>query len=76
MFSKKIIKTITIDGMSCNHCAKKVEEALLSIAGVKTAKVNLNKKIATIVLSSDVDNNLIKEKIENLEYKVLNIKEG
>ena len=40
-------KTITIEGMSCAHCQKRVEDALNAIGG-GSAKVNLKKKTADI----------------------------
>ena len=73
MFSKKLKKIIKIDGMSCSHCAKKVEDILLSIDGITKAKVNLKEKIATITLNNKIDNSIIKEKIDALDYKVLDI---
>lgn len=73
MFSKKLKRVVKIDGMSCNHCAKTVENTLLSIDGITKAKVNLKEKTAIIILDSNIDNNIIKDKINELEYKVLDI---
>ena len=33
-------KSIEVTGMHCGHCAAAVENALLSLAGVKKAKAN------------------------------------
>ncbi len=66
-------KEILISGMSCNHCAKKVEDALISIEGVEKVKVDLNKKMAKIKCNKEIDNNLIKEIITNLGYEVVGI---
>ena len=41
MFGNKIMKTIFIEGMSCGHCSKRVEEALKSVKGVKSVEVSL-----------------------------------
>jgi len=41
-------KTVSIEGMSCMHCAKRVQTALSGVAGVKSAEVNLDKKTATV----------------------------
>lgn len=40
--------TLKIDGMSCMHCAARVEKALLGVDGVKTAKVDLDNASATV----------------------------
>ena len=37
MFGKeKIVKTLKVDGMSCMHCVKKVENALKEVKGIKS----------------------------------------
>lgn len=40
--------SLAIDGMTCVHCAKRVEVALRRVAGVRRAHVNLSEKIATV----------------------------
>ncbi|KRG12918.1 copper ion binding protein [Lederbergia galactosidilytica] len=40
--------TLKIKGMSCAHCVKKIETALLDLNGVVVAKVNLKKEIAKV----------------------------
>lgn len=71
MFSKKIKKTIKVDGMHCEHCANKVINALENIEGIEKVKVNLNTKEVLITSSVDIDNNLIKETISKLDYQVI-----
>ncbi len=66
-------KTIFIEGMSCNHCSNRVEEALNKIEGV-TAKVNLEKNSATVVINDKIDDSLLIETIEKAGYKVIKIK--
>lgn len=68
---KKIIK---INGMSCGHCQGKVEKALNSIEGVE-AKVNLKKNIATVDLKTDVDDETLKQVIEEAGFEVVSITE-
>ena len=74
MFGKnQIKKTIKIEGMHCEHCAKKVENALSELDNVKKAKVNLKKQEASIVLEKEIDNKVITEAIENIDFKVTDI---
>ena len=47
-------KVITVEGMHCQHCKASVEKALGALEGVKSAKVDLEKKTATVTLSADV----------------------
>ena len=54
-------KIITVEGMHCAHCQATVENALGALEGVKSAKVDLDKKTATVILSADVaDETLVK----------------
>ena len=60
--------TIYIDGMHCDGCIKRVENILKNIKEIRTYQVDLKK--AEITLKKDIDLNTIKEKIENLGFKV------
>lgn len=73
MFSKKIKTIIYIEKMSCSHCASKVKTALEEIEDIKKVKVDLSQKKATLLSSQKIDNNILKEKIENLGYEVKSI---
>lgn len=66
----KISKTIQIEGMSCSHCAKKVELALKELEGVKSVKVSLEDKKAEMILVKEIDDEKIKEVIEDIGYKI------
>jgi len=44
----KNVKEFKVEGMTCEHCVKKVETALESVEGVNSCKVNLKKKSAVI----------------------------
>lgn len=75
LFGKeKITKEVYIDGMSCMHCAAKVEKALASVSGVADAKVDLVNKKAVVKLKKDIDNATLKATIEDLGYNVTDIK--
>lgn len=62
MFKKNKIEII-VEGMHCDHCANKVEQALLTDNNIKKVKVNLEKKKVTIEYK-DKEINL--ENIENV----------
>ena len=72
MFAKKIKKVVIVEGMHCDHCVKKVTEALESIEGVTKVKVNLSKKEAIITSTEEIDDQIIKSKIEELGFSVTN----
>ena len=65
---KKIIK---IEGMSCNHCVSHVIEALENIKDVNVLEVNLENKNALV--ETEVDNNILKNAIEEEGYDVISI---
>ncbi|MGX7031679.1 copper chaperone CopZ [Vagococcus zengguangii] len=41
-------QVINIEGMSCNHCVARVEEALAPLEGMKKVKVNFKKGQAVV----------------------------
>lgn len=71
MFNKKVKQVINVDGMSCSHCAKKLENSLKEIDGVIKVSVNLDKKEVIITSKFEIDANLLRKKIEDLGYKYL-----
>ena len=73
MLGKKII--VNIEGMSCSHCAKRVEESLKKIKNVKSVKVNLDKKNSTVTYKSEINIDDIKREIENLDFEFKGISE-
>ncbi len=75
LFGKeKITKVIHIDGMSCVHCAAKVEKALSSLSSVVDVRVDLESKTATLKLKKDIDSQTLKSTVEDLGYSVTEIK--
>lgn len=63
-------KIIKIEGMSCSHCSQRVEKTLNQIPGV-TATVNLDKKEATVILTEDVADSVLKEAVEDAGFQVI-----
>jgi uncharacterized membrane protein YraQ (UPF0718 family) len=62
------IKTIKVEGMTCNHCKANVESNLKKLAFIENAQVNLSEK--TVTLEGDnfkLDE--IKQTIDSLGYK-------
>ena len=71
MFNKKVKQVINVDGMSCSHCAKRVENSLKEVDGVIKVSVNLDKKEVIITSKFEIDASLLRKKIETLGYKYL-----
>ena len=74
MFGSKITKIILIEGMSCGHCSKRVEEALKSVKGVKNVSILLEEKKAEVILKTEVDNDVLKQAIEDIGFSAIDIK--
>ncbi len=66
-----VIKEIKVEGMKCAMCKKHVEEALKSVDGVKKVKVNLETGIVEIKSKEEIDNEQIKNKIDELGFNVV-----
>ena len=64
---------ITVEGMCCEHCAKRVENVLSAIAGVVSADVKLKKNIAVVRSREEISQDEIKSVIEGSGYKVTQI---
>lgn len=66
-------KKISIEGMSCQHCVKRVENALKELSGVNSVKVDLTRKFAEIELTKEIDNQAIISAIDDVGYEVTKI---
>jgi Cu+-exporting ATPase len=70
-------ETIPVRGMSCAACVRRIEQALASLDGVKSATVNLAVERATVEYDPDaVSLEDIKAKVEDLGYEVPSLKTG
>jgi len=63
-----MIINLQIEGMSCEHCVRRVENALKEIAGVENVVVTLDTNSADVT-ASNVDEKLLLEAIEEAGYK-------
>lgn len=61
--------TITIKGMSCQHCVKSTKEALEKLPGIDNVEVNLDKGEASF--NGDIEHQLVKEAIEKIGFEVV-----
>jgi copper chaperone CopZ len=48
------VKVITVKGAKCSMCVDTITGALKAVTGVKTAKVDLKKKTATVTFDPEV----------------------
>ena len=64
-------KVFKVGGVACGHCAARLQSELMTIHGINNAYVDKEKQTATIQLSFDVKDDVIKEAIleQGFEYK-------
>ena len=61
---------LNVEGMVCGGCEKRVENALGDIKGIKKVKANHEDGTVKMESKKEIDMNVVKEKIENLGFKV------
>lgn len=66
-------KEIKIEGMSCGHCVKRVENALKDLEGVVQVAVNLEENKAVVELSQDIPDAVLREAVDDAGYDVVSI---
>ena len=66
-------KVMTIEGMNCENCEIRVENALNRLDHV-ACKVSWKKKNAVISYSEEVSDEMLKETVERLGYQVTQIR--
>jgi len=68
---EKMEKVLKIEGMMCPHCEARVKKVLEELDGVSEAVASHKDGTATVILSADVSDELLKTTVENQGYKVL-----
>ncbi|MCM1083351.1 MAG: cation transporter [Clostridium sp.] len=62
-------KTFQVEGMHCEHCRNRVEEAVNDIKGV-SGKVNLKERTLTVSYAEKVSDDIIISRVEKAGYKI------
>lgn len=75
IFGKKNVKIVmTVEGMSCGHCAARVKGALAEVKGVKDVDVDLESKKVTVTGAGIEATALIKA-VTDAGYRVVSAAE-
>lgn len=61
---------IKVEGMVCNGCENRVQNALKTIEGIENVVANYKEGKVTITSKSEVSESIIKEKIEDIGFEV------
>ena len=67
---KLMEKTMKIEGMMCGHCEATVKKTLESIEGVESAEVSHEKGTAVVICSSELENEVLRQAVEEQNYRV------
>ena len=63
-------QTISVEGMTCNHCEMTVEKAVKQVPNVKSAKASAKNKKVEITFSGELDLGAVRAKVEEAGYQV------
>jgi len=64
---------MTIEGMMCPHCEKRVRKALESLPQVDSAEPSFESGICLVTLNAKVADEVLKAAVEEEDYPVLKI---
>ena len=67
---KLMEKTMKIEGMMCGHCEATVKKTLDGIEGVESAEVSQEKGTAVVICSSELENEVLRQAVEEQDYRV------
>jgi len=71
--TKKMEKTMKIEGMMCGHCEARVKKVLEALPEVTEAVVSHVDGTAVVKLGGELSNEVLKKTVEDQDYKVLEI---
>lgn len=61
---------IKVEGMVCNGCENRVQNALKTIKGIKDVNADYTTGIVKITSKKDIEREELKEKIEDIGFKL------
>lgn len=61
---------IKVEGMVCNGCERRVQNVVKQIEGVEEVIANYKAGTVTITSNKEIDKKIVKEKIEDIGFKV------
>lgn len=68
-----MLKKLSIEGMSCNHCVKRVENGISELPGVKSVKVNLGSKSALVETEEEFNIQLLFNAVDEAGYDLTKV---
>lgn len=62
---------LKVDGMVCTGCENRVQNAVKNMKGIKKVVANHKNGTVTIMIKEEINESEIKEKIEDIGFKVI-----
>lgn len=73
MFHKPNKTKFLVEGMTCGHCQKRVEEALGRLSGVIKVTVDLSSKQVEVLSKKELDSELVEEVLSDLGFQAIDL---
>ncbi len=68
-------KIIKVEGMSCEHCVKRITEIVNEIKGAKCLNISLENKTVEVEFTNDEVLQYIEASVNDVGYEVMNDEE-
>ena len=62
--------TLKVEGMVCNGCENRVQNAVKQIDGVENVVADYKNGTVLVTLNKEIDKKIIEERIEDIGFKV------
>lgn len=66
-------KIVVVEGMHCQHCQSAVQKALAAVEGVTEAKVDLEKKTATVSMTAEVSDEALMKAVSDAGFDPVSV---
>ena len=66
-----MLNKYTVKGMTCDHCVRHVNTALLEVEGVKDVKVSLQEESVLVNSDANVQFETLKKAVEEAGYELV-----
>lgn len=63
-------KSLTIEGMTCGHCAMSVTKELSKLPGAENVAVDVAAKSASLTVNDEVTDEALREAVEEAGYQL------
>lgn len=66
-----IVEEYGVKGMTCGHCVQAVTDELSSVPGVRAVAVDLDRGVATVTSSEQLDREAVRAAVDEAGYELV-----